>query len=104
MTVTADPSVPLPAGAAYGDDWQQHPDKPHPVVCGVNRGVLGDEALVWSYVRQFADGTVDDGTFREAPGVSVDVQWERGLSIPQARELAAAILAAAEEVDGWVAR
>ena len=64
-TTTTNPSVPLPEGAAFGDNWQplrgkdQVQDRTsnasHRVVCGVTRGIEGNNSVVWSYAIQLAE-------------------------------------------------
>jgi hypothetical protein len=84
---------------------------PYRTLVGANRkvsgrgspgdGSLADEVLVGTTAIQFADGHLDDGTEVEPPHVYVA---DHGLTSAQARRLAAEILEAADEIDGWVAR
>jgi len=53
---------------------------------------------------QWPDGAVDDGSTEEGPEVHIHVCGDDGLSPAQARELAAMIVEAADELDGWTAR
>jgi hypothetical protein len=58
--------------------------------------------VVWTAATQFADGTLD--VDRDPPTVNIDgLIWEHGLSSAQAPELAATLIEAADEVDGWAA-
>ena len=50
---------------------------------------------------QFADGRIDDGSVHEPPRVYLG---DDGLTSAQARELAAALIETADEVDRWAAR
>jgi hypothetical protein len=50
---------------------------------------------------QFADGRIDDGSVHEAPHVYLG---DDALTSTQARELAAALIETADEVDRWAAR
>ena len=50
---------------------------------------------------QFADGSIDDGGVHEPPHVYLG---DDGLTSAQARELAAALLDTADEVDRWAQR
>jgi hypothetical protein len=50
---------------------------------------------------QYADGRIDDGSVHEPPSVYLG---DDALSSSQARALAAALIATADEVDGWVTR
>jgi hypothetical protein len=59
----------------------------------------GHDLRVRPSAIQFADGRIDDGHI-ERPAIHVD-DCDRTLTAAQARELAAVLLAAAEEVDGW---
>jgi hypothetical protein len=59
---------------------------------------------VWNHLTQFADGTIDVEGRIEKPGVSVSIDCDRGVSSDVARLLAATLIEAADEVDGWSAR
>jgi hypothetical protein len=96
------PNTPLPAGAVCNDDWQPMTRHAYRWIHSPNRGITGHPAIVWSSAIQWADGSIDDGRI-EAPCISVDITWEEGLSTEQARELAAALVESADEIDGWVA-
>jgi hypothetical protein len=50
---------------------------------------------------QFSDGRVDDGSVHEPPHVYLA---DNALTAAQARELAATLIEAADEVDGWASR
>jgi hypothetical protein len=101
MTTTTTPPVPLPAGALADDVWQED-DRPRRIIHSENRGVEGQDLVVWWDATQFADGTLDiEGN---PPTVRVaDLIWERGLSSAQARELAAVSIEGADAVDRWAA-
>lgn len=94
--------VPLPAGADYGDEWQVDSSKSYRVVCGRIRPITDNDTAVWTSAIQFTDGTLDTAGTIEAPSITIDDY--RTLNSDQARELAAALLEAAAEVDGWTAR
>jgi hypothetical protein len=107
MTTTATTitePVPLPIGARTFDTWQDDDPQPYRVILGAYRRVTDHKVLVSPSAVQWADGSVDDGRI-EAPQVYI---FELGESAPlnsdQARELAAALLEAADEIDGWSAR
>jgi hypothetical protein len=55
---------------------------------------------------QFPDGHVDDGTLDKTnpPGVFVHCNSAVQMTTDQARELAALIIATADELEGWVKR
>ena len=99
MTTTPPPDVPLPAGAAVADDWQPGP-APYRIVLGTKRRI--GEVEVQTSVAQFADGTIDHAGKIELPTVHVQAYWgDNGLTAGQARQLARALIAAADELDGW---
>jgi hypothetical protein len=58
-------------------------------------------ATVYASAVRWADGSIDDGRRAEAPKVFVDINCDSGLTRDQARELAAVLIAAAEEIDSW---
>lgn len=98
MTQTND--VPLPAGASPSDEgW----DGPYRVVYGVEHKIVDSDAYVQTSAVQLRDGSLDtkDGPSRSEPGISVHSHWENYLTAPQARQLAAAIIASADELDVW---
>jgi hypothetical protein len=97
------PNVPLPPGAALVDDWQDDTPQPYRIIHAPNRGVGGHDVIVWATAVQWADGSIDDGRI-EAPWIGVDIHGDHGLSSTQARELAAVLIYAADEVDGWATR
>jgi hypothetical protein len=87
--------IPLPAGAAFGDTWEG--DGPQRVVMGPTRGITDSDFTVWTSAIQCADGRIDS----EPPEVHIAGDTDSGLNSDQARELAAALLEAAGELDGW---
>jgi hypothetical protein len=96
-------SVALPTGVAAFFDWRPHEPLPYRVVLGANRGVADHNVVVHTSAIQFADGRIDDGGI-VAPSVTIShaCYTGRGLSSTQARELAARLLEAADELDGWI--
>ena len=90
--------VPLPAGAVFADDWQPEDPQPYRVIMGADRGIDGRDLRVRTSAIQFADGRIDGGRI-ERPGVHVDDIGDHTLTAGQARELAAVLLAAADEVE-----
>jgi hypothetical protein len=102
MTTTI-PDVPVPPGARP-DDWQDDSPLPYRVLLGDVRSIDGlhvDVANVQVTAIQFSDGRVDDGSVHEPPHVYFR---DDALSTAQARELAAALIEAADTVDRWVAK
>jgi hypothetical protein len=103
MTAATTPDVPVPAGARP-DTWQDDSPLPYRVLLGECRGIDGvdtDHVSVQPTAIQFSDGRVDDGSVHEPPHVYLG---DNALSSSQARELAAALIATADEVDGWAAK
>jgi hypothetical protein len=77
---------------------------PYRVLFGELRGVDGldiDRVSVQPTAVQFSDGRVDNGSVHEAPCVYLG---DDALTSAQARELAAALIETADEVDGWAAK
>ena len=102
MTTTADSlaDVPVPAGA-HSDDWQNDavPDR---VLFGEWRRIVGvdtDRLSVAPSAIQLADGRIDDGSAYEPPQVHLR---DDCLTPAQARELAAALIEAADLLDRWI--
>jgi hypothetical protein len=97
------PNVPLPTGVAAVFDWRPNDPLPYRVVLGAGRGVSDHNVVVHTSAIQFADGRIDDGGI-VAPSVTISHACYngRGLSSTQARELAARLLEAADELDGWI--
>jgi hypothetical protein len=96
-------NVPLPTGVAAVDDWHPHDPLPCRVVLGAGRGITDHKVRVQTSAIQFADGRIDDGRIK-APTLTISHAGYngRGLSSTQARELAARLLEAADELDGWI--
>ncbi len=71
---------------------------------GELRGIDGfhiDRVSVQPTAVQFPDGRIDDGSVREPPHVYLG---DDGLTSAQARQLAALLISAADEVDRWAQR
>ena len=97
------PNVPLPTGVAAVDDWRPNYPLPYRILLGAGRGVTDHNVVVQTAAIQFADGRIDDGRIK-APTLTISHAGYngRGLSSTQARELAAVLLKAADELDGWI--
>jgi hypothetical protein len=98
------PDIAPPVGAEFADDWVGEP--PYRVIFGVDRTVTDHAARVYAVVVQLADGSIDEGLI-EGPHVNITDGEGSGiedLNSDQARELASALLEAADEIDGWAAR
>ena len=77
---------------------------PYRILFGELRGVDGfhiDRVSVQPTAVQFADGRIDDGSVHEPPHVYLG---DDGLTSLQARELAAVLLEAAAQLDGWAVK
>jgi hypothetical protein len=96
-------NVPLPTGVAAVDDWRPNDPLPCRDVLGAGRGITDHKVRVQTSAIQFADGRIDDGRIK-APTLTISHAGYngRGLSSTQARELAARLLEAADELDGWI--
>ncbi len=84
-----------PAGAAEWDEIDGHRFR---CIEGRHRG--RDGVTVMASAIQLGDGSIDNGAAVAAPLIFTAVPGD-GITIGQARALAAALLAAADEVDGW---
>jgi hypothetical protein len=74
------------------------------VLYGASHGIQGRaEVNVSTTAVQLADGSIDDGSRLDPPFVYVEAN-DLGLTSQQARELAAVLIGAADEVDGWAQR
>lgn len=88
-------TVPLPEGGIHAGDWDPHDPMPSRCIYGPVRKVTDAKWSIETATSQWADGTVDtEGTWIEMSGEGLR-------NSDQARELAAALLEAADEVDGW---
>jgi hypothetical protein len=100
---TTIPDVPVPPGARP-DTWEDDSPFPYRVLlgeCGGIDGVDTDHVSVQPTAIQFSDGRIDDGSVHEPPHVHLA---DNALTTTQARELAATLIEAADEIDGWVAQ
>ena len=101
-TTTTTSPVPLPAGVATTDEWQDYAPMPYRILFGVLRNTGGVKfTTVQATAVQFADGRIDDGSVHEAPHVYLG---DDALTSVQARELDAALIETADEVDRWSTR
>jgi hypothetical protein len=91
------PGVPLPEGIEMAGelDLDGYRD-----LYGVDHSVTVQAVRVYAFGSQLSDGTIYDLAGRLAHGEDSGPN----LNSDQARELAAALLEAAAEVDGWAAR
>jgi hypothetical protein len=98
-TTSTIPDVPIPAGVANTDEWQDIPPLPYRILFGVLRNTGGATFTdVQATAVQFADGRIDDGSVHEPPHVYLG---DDALTSGQARVLAAALIETADEVDRW---
>jgi len=103
MTTTTPHDVPIPAGFSADDDWATR-DEPRPwrLIWGRERVIGGDAVEVRLSAMQYADGSIGTGA-DEGPAIHVNVCRDWGIGTKHAREVAAAILAVADEADRLVA-
>jgi hypothetical protein len=102
-TITSTPHIPPPPGFVGADEWQTTgADMPYRIVFGADRTVTDHPVHACICAFQFADDSI------EAPGVAVlNPDGYAGLyplDSDQARELAAVLLAAADQLDGLATR
>ncbi|ORV86849.1 hypothetical protein AWC11_16980 [Mycobacterium interjectum] len=73
------------------------------MIYGIERKIIDSDSWVQTSAVQLPDGTLDsaEGPSRSDPGISVNSSWENYLTGSQARQLAAAIIASADELDTW---
>jgi hypothetical protein len=101
-TTNTIPDVPIPAGVAKTDEWQDDTPMPFRVLFGERRNTDGVKfTTVQATAVQYSDGRIDDGSVYEAPHVYLG---DDALTSVQARELAAALIETADEVDRWAQR
>lgn len=98
MTVQPHPEVPLPPGAETGDPWSNWDDELR-VISTADHNIPGTDALIYASAIQFRDGTIDDGSFDEAPQVWF---FDTGFTAETARQLARVVSQLADIVDRWV--
>jgi hypothetical protein len=96
------PHVPLPAGTEDDGIWTDDDPQPYRVIHGVPRGVTGHELALQTSALQWADGSIN--TTDDPPRVSIDIYYDDGLTSAQARDLAASLIEAADEIDRWATR
>ena len=89
-----------PPGAVSATAWQLDMRQPYRVVFGSDHTVTDHTVEVYTTAIQFPDGSLDDGSEVEPPQVWIYRADDNPSSSDQARELARAIMAAAEELDG----
>ncbi|MGV7687131.1 hypothetical protein PJN34_23280 [Mycobacterium kansasii] len=106
MTTTTNPfpHIPLPPGVEYADLWGQGDGgRQQRLINGITRGVEGNSDIqVYNAAVQYADGTLAQDALNR-PSVWI-YACEEALSSGQARALAAELIAAADELDGWAER
>jgi hypothetical protein len=101
MTTTTEPSeVPLPANSHVSIDWEEWggDESDSRIICGTTeRGLKG--LRIRTCALQLRTGVI---SLTDPPAVTIDDSQE--LSSAEARRVAALIIEAADEIDGWVAR
>jgi hypothetical protein len=95
--------VPIPAGFSADDDWESRNEpRPWRLIWGPERWIGGDAVVVRLSAAQYLDGTIDE-TADDGPAIHITVCRDWGIRVKHAREVAAAILAVADEADRLVA-
>lgn len=104
MSTPALPEVPMPNGCICEDGWQDNADglPQYRVISGADRRLFSIAGIVGTSAVQYVDGTIDQ-TAEDSPRVWTDF-GAASMTSAQAREFAAAIISAADEIDGWVQR
>lgn len=93
----------MPAGFA-DDDWADNDEvRPWRLIWGPQHEIDGDAVMVRVSAAQYADGSIDE-TDDDGPAIHINVGRDWGISAKHAREVAAAILVAADEADRLVAK
>jgi hypothetical protein len=100
MTTTT-PTVPLPPGFVSAGDWdgRSGADMPYRLVFGADRTITDHAVRVSISAFQRPDGSLARRWAGEAPSIAVLNGDKWPLNGDQARELAAVLLAAADELD-----
>lgn len=102
-TTTPRPDVPLPAGVTFVDNWDTDGTAmPYRFVNFAAGTVTDHKVKVSTYAFQLADGSLASAG-DQAPGILLSDSSDP-LNSDQARELAAALLAAAAELDALAAQ
>ena len=98
MTTKTIPDVPIPGGAIDVADWYDLDAEPARYFTGTRRVIARDnrdhDTLVLVDGTQWADGRIERL-------ISVD---DDNVTVEQARQIAAALVEAADEVNRWAAR
>lgn len=94
----------LPPATVCEDGWQENLDglPPYRIISGQDRRIPAIEGVVRTSAVQYQDGTIDQSA-DDGPRVWAEY-GAACMTSGQARDFAAAILAAADEIDGWLAR
>ncbi len=101
-------TVAPPPGADLVCEWEDNIDGQPSwrSIFGADRLITDTKIRVYPTVVQLADGSIEDSGL-SAPHISIsnnECDTLNGLNSDQARELAAALLECAAELDGWVQR
>jgi hypothetical protein len=94
--------VALPSGATLADNWQENDPQPHRVIFGASWTISDGQTCVLTDAIQFADGSIDIAG--SPPSIAISyAKTDTGIRLDSAgtRELAAALIEAADELDGW---
>src|SRR5262245_22414265 len=97
---TTIPDIPLPPGADTASTWEEW-EHEFRVIHTADRPIADTQAIAYASAIQSPDGNVDSEL--EPPQIWIEDRGD-GLSIAQARSLAAVLLELADIADGWVQR
>ncbi|UXA12391.1 hypothetical protein KXD97_00260 [Mycobacterium sp. SMC-8] len=101
MSTRTASDVPMPERTHCLDGWQENVDgmPEYRVISGADRHIRSISGIVGTSAVQYVDGTIDRSP-EDSPRVWADF-GAANMTSAQAREFAAAIVAAADEIDGW---
>ena len=107
--MTNTPDIGVPPNTTYVGDWQPGERPPYRFICGtrrvvnvLRRGRPDAEVTVGTTAVQLGDGSLDDGDKIECPKVWIGLGPDDSLTTGEARQVARALMSAADELDGWV--
>jgi hypothetical protein len=93
--------APLPAGAT-ACPWQGDEPQAYRYVRGADRRVDGHNLVVYTTAVQRQGGTIDAEDPAECAAVRIEnINYDDGLTLAQARQLASVLAEAADEIEGW---
>ncbi|SOX53697.1 hypothetical protein MAAFP003_2371 [Mycobacterium ahvazicum] len=94
--------VALPSGATWADVWQEDDPQPHRVIFGASSTISDGKTCVLTDAIQFADGKIDSAG--NPPSIAISyANTDTGIRLDsaRAREFAAVLSEAADQIDRW---